>query len=95
MTLIIGTCSITLIMYDPNSLKEKRQIIKSLIGRIQSRFNASVAEVDMHDKWRSAVIGFACVSTTSKHANQMINNIIKFIERDNRVEITKIDMEIL
>ncbi|QZY53576.1 DUF503 domain-containing protein [Crassaminicella profunda] len=93
--MIIGACSVELVMYEPNSLKEKRQIIKSLIGRIQSRFNASVAEVDMLDKWRSAVIGFSCVSNTSKHANQMINNILKFIEGDNRVEIIKVDIEIL
>ncbi|MCT4619957.1 MAG: DUF503 domain-containing protein [Marinisporobacter sp.] len=93
--MIIGVCSVEILMYEPNSLKEKRQIIKSLIGRIQSRFNASVAEVDMQDKWRNAVIGFSCVSNTSKHANQMINNIIKFIEGDNRVEIVKMDIEIL
>ncbi|QEK11799.1 DUF503 domain-containing protein [Crassaminicella thermophila] len=93
--MIVGTCSMELFMYEPNSLKEKRQIIKSLIGRIQSRFNTSIAEVDMHDRWRSAVIGFACVSTTSKHANQMLQNIIKFIEWDNRVEIIKYNIEIL
>ncbi|WZL71794.1 DUF503 domain-containing protein [Clostridiaceae bacterium 35-E11] len=93
--MLVGTCSVEIIMYDPNSLKEKRQIMKSLIGRIQSRFNVSIAEVDMQEKWRSAVIGFACVSNTKKHANQMIDKIIKFIEGDNRVEIVRWDMEIL
>ncbi|KXG78934.1 DUF503 domain-containing protein [Thermotalea metallivorans] len=95
MTMMIGACTVELMMYEPNTLKEKRQIIKSLIGRIQSRFNASVAEVDMQDKWRSAVIGIACVSTTTKHAHQMIQSIIKFIEGDNRVEIIHYHIEIL
>ncbi len=93
--MIIGACSVELLMYEPNSLKEKRHIIKSLIGRIQSRFNVSVAEVGDNEKWKSAVIGFACVTNTTKHANQMINNIIKFIEGDSRVEIVKWDIEIL
>ncbi len=95
MTMMIGTCSVELMMQETNSLKDKRQIIKSLLGKIQSRFNASVAEVDLQDKWRSAVIGIACVSTTTKHANQMIDSIIRFIENDNRVEIIRCDIEIL
>lgn len=95
INMMIGSCSIEIIMHEPNSLKEKRHIIKSLVGRLQSRFNISVAEVDMHDKWRHGVIGFACVSTTKKHANQMINKVIDFIEGDTRVEVVKFDIEIL
>ncbi|AOT72366.1 DUF503 domain-containing protein [Geosporobacter ferrireducens] len=93
--MIIGTCTVELVMFEPNSLKEKRHIIKSLIGRLQSRFNASIAEIDLQEKWKSAVIGVACVTTTTKHANQMIDNIIKFIEGDNRVEIVQLHIEIL
>ena len=95
MGMIIGTCTVELIMFESNSLKEKRHIIKSLIGRLQSRFNASVAEVDLQEKWKGAVIGIACVTTTTKHANQMIDNIIRFIEGDNRVEIVQLNIEIL
>ncbi|MEW9125266.1 MAG: DUF503 domain-containing protein [Thermotaleaceae bacterium] len=95
MALIIGTCMVEIVMFESNSLKEKRHIIKSLIGRLQSRFNASVAEVDMQEKWKNAVIGIACVTTTTKHANQMLDNMIKFIEGDNRVEIVQLDIEIL
>jgi len=48
--MIIGSCVVELFLHEPCSLKEKRQIIKSLIGRIQSRFNVSIAEVGMQDK---------------------------------------------
>jgi len=93
--MMIGSCTVELALFESNSLKEKRQIIKSLIGRIQSRFNVSIAEVDKQDTWRSAVIGFACVSASAKHAAQMVNNVIKFIEGDTRVEIVRQDLEIL
>ncbi len=93
--MIIGSCIVELFMYAPNSLKEKRQIIKSLIGRIQSRFNVSIAEVDMQNKWKTTVIGFVCVSTTTKHANQMLDKIIKFMNNDDRVEMIRCDIEIL
>lgn len=93
--MIIGSCEVELAIFGVNSLKEKRQIIKSLICRIQSRFNVSIAEVGYNDVWRSGAIGFACVTTSTKHANQMINNVVKFIENDNRAEIVNCDIEIL
>jgi len=93
--MIIGSCVVELFLHEPCSLKEKRQIIKSLIGRIQSRFNVSIAEVGMQDKWQSAEIGFACVSTTKKHANQMLDAVIRFMNHDSRVEMVRWDVEIL
>ena len=47
--MIIGACTIKLIIYESNSLKDKRHVIKSIIGKIQSRFNVSIAEIDLND----------------------------------------------
>lgn len=93
--MIIGSCEVELVIYGVNSLKEKRHIIKSLICRIQSRFNVSIAEVGHNDIWRSGIVGFACVTTSTKHANQVISKVVKFIENDTRVEIVNCDIEIL
>ncbi len=93
--MIIGTCEVELALYGVNSLKEKRQIIKSLIGRIQARFKISIAEVNLNDIWRRSSIGFACVTSSTRHAEQIINNVVKFIENDNRVEIINCDVEII
>ncbi len=93
--MIIGACSVELMIYESNSLKDKRQVIKSIIGKIQSRFNVSIAEVDLNDTWRSSQIGFACVTNDSMHASQVISNVLKFIEGDGRVEIVARQIEIL
>lgn len=93
--MIIGSCVVELMIYDANSLKDKRQVIKSIIGKLQSRFNISIAEIDLNDKWRHAVIGFACVTNDTVHANKMISNVLKFIEGDSRVEIINSEIEIL
>ncbi|WP_313757544.1 DUF503 domain-containing protein [Tissierella sp.] len=93
--MIIGTCSLTLIIYETHSLKEKRHVIKSIIGRIQSRFNVSIAEVDLNDSWQRTMIGFACVTNDINHANQILSNVIKFIDEDSRVEIIENKIEIL
>jgi len=44
------------------SLKDKRQIRKSLIDKTRQRFNASVAEVDTQDMHQTLTIGIAVVS---------------------------------
>ncbi len=93
--MIIGSCEMELVIFSVNSLKEKRQVIKSIVHRIQSRFNVSVAEVGLNDIWRRGVIGFVCVTTSVKHANQIINNVVKFIENDIRVEIVNCETDIV
>jgi len=93
--LIIGSCSLKINIFESNSLKDKRHIIKSIIGKLQSRFNISIAEVDLNDSWQSSVIGFACVSNDSKHINQVISNVINFIDNDSRVEIVDVNIELL
>ncbi len=93
--MIVGICSVKLKIYESNSLKDKRHIIKSIIGRIQSRFNVSIAEIDLNNNWQMSIIGFSCVTNNTKHANQIISNVLKFIDGDNRVEIIEHNIEIL
>lgn len=93
--MIIGACTIKLIIYESNSLKDKRHVIKSIVGKIQSRFNVSIAEIDLNDSWQSSIIGFACVTNDTTHANQIVNNVLKFIDGDSRVEIIDYNIEIL
>ncbi len=93
--MIVGTCMLKINIFEADSLKDKRHIIKAIIGRLQSRFNISIAEVDLNDSWQSSVIGFACVTNNTSHANEVISNVIKFIDNDSRVEIVDTIIEIL
>lgn len=93
--MIVGTCMLKINIFEADSLKDKRHIIKAIIGRLQSRFNISIAEVDLNDSWQSSVIGFACVTNNTSHANEIISNVIKFIDKDSRVEIVDTIIEIL
>lgn len=93
--MVIGVCKIILFIDQAFSIKEKRHIVKSIIERLKSRFNASVAEVDLNDKWKNAVIGISCVSNEASHADSMMANIVNFVERDGRVEIIDYSTEII
>lgn len=81
-------------IFSPNSLKEKRRILKSLIQKMQSKFkNISIAEVGDNNIWQSAIIGIAIVSNDSKHADEIINKCVDYIEVFGDVEIVEIDIE--
>lgn len=93
--MIIGSCTLKLMIYESYSLKDKRHVIKSIIAKIQSRFNVSIAELELNDSWQTSVIGFACVTNDTTYANQVITNVIRFIDGDGRVEILEHNIEIL
>ena len=93
--MIIGSCLVEIMIYESNSLKEKRQVVRSIIEKLKSRFNISIAEVGLNDKWRHGLIGFSCVSNETVHVNKTISNVLGFIERDSRLEIINTEIEIL
>jgi uncharacterized protein len=75
----VSVCQIELRVPENQSLKGKRQVIKSIITRLQNRFNVSVAEVDHQDLWQLATLGVACVSNHRSHADETLANVVKFI----------------
>jgi uncharacterized protein YlxP (DUF503 family) len=81
-------------MHGIGSLKEKRSIVKSVIGRLQSRFNVSVSEVDHQDNKTSAVIGIAIVGNDSQFIGQQLDAVLKFMRNDARFYLGQVDREI-
>ena len=91
--MIIGVMKAQLHLQGINSLKEKRGIVKSVIGRLKSRFNVSVSEVDHQDEKRSAVIGIALVSNETRFIDQQFDAIINFMQRDGRFYLGQVERE--
>jgi hypothetical protein len=92
--MIVCSCEIEILIYESNSLKEKRHVIKSIIERVKSKFNASVAEVGYNDLWNRSLIGVAVVSNNKNLCDASISKIISFIDNDERVEILNCHKEI-
>ena len=91
--MIIGVMKAELHLQGITSLKGKRGIVKSVIGRLKSRFNISVSEVDHQDEKRSAVIGMALVSNETRFIDQQFDAIINFMQRDGRFYLGQIERE--
>ncbi len=92
--MIVGLLTIHIHLHGIGSLNDKRRIVKSLIGRVKSRFNFSVSEVDSHDNKALAVIGLATVSNDNVFINKQLDTVINFIQADGRFYVGQIDREI-
>ena len=92
--MIIGSCTVYLTADWCNSLKEKRMVVKSIIEKAKHKFNISIAEVDRQDIHKSIVIGFVCVTNQVRHADEIIDNVLNYIERNTDAVIDDVESEI-
>ena len=92
--MLVGTLTIQIHLHGIGSLKDKRKTIKSLIGRLKSRFNFSIAEVNANDNKSLAVIGLAVVSNEHTFIEKQLDTVLNFINADGRFYTGRIDREI-
>lgn len=76
------------------TIKEKRMVVKSLLGKLSNQFKISVAEIDAQDVHKTIVIGVAAIVENNKKADQMEEAIIDFIEMNTEAVIVDIISEI-
>ena len=92
----IGVCRIMLHLPESASLKDKRQVSRSLSARIRNSFNVAVAEVEDHELWQRLTLAVCYVSTDSAHANEMVSKVVDFIEETRRdLELLDYETEII
>ena len=77
---------------DSQSLKGKRQIARSVVARIHNQFNVTVAEADDNDLWQRLTLGVCCLSNDTKHANEILSNVVAFVEK-SRDDLELLDYE--
>jgi len=63
------------------SLKDKRAVARGLIDKTRHKYNVSVAEVDTQDAHQTLTLGIAVVSGEYSHAKNMLDDIVRFIEK--------------
>lgn len=91
--MVVGVMTAQLSMQGITSLKGKRSIVKSLIGRLKSRFNISISEVDHQDSKASAIIGIAIVSNDAQFIDKQFDSIIRFMRNDGRFYLGQVERE--
>jgi uncharacterized protein YlxP (DUF503 family) len=91
---VVGICRVELCIPDNDSLKGKRQVLRSIKDKVRNKFNVSIAEVDGQDLWQQAILGISCVSTSVSHANEVLSKVINLIDQNYDSFIVDYEMDI-
>ena len=70
-------------------------VVRSLTDRLRRTFNVAVAEVDDQDAWQVATMGVVCVSSDPRHADEMAQKVLRFIEDEAEALLTRSSFELL
>ena len=74
--MIVGSLRVRLLVRESRSLKDKRQVVRSITDRLRDRFNVSVAEVEAQDHRQLVVLGLAMVSNEAAHLRATFDAIV-------------------
>jgi hypothetical protein len=57
------------------SLKDRRQVLRSLKDRLRSAFNISVAELNPSELWQSATLGAVAISSSRSYLEGLMKQV--------------------
>ena len=85
--MIVGTLEIHLRLDGCFSLKDKRQVLRSLLDRCRRDFHVSIAEVADNDLWNVGTIGIACISNDATLIESLLTKILELFESHPAIEV--------
>ena len=73
----VGALYVRLEIPAARSLKDKRQVVRSVLDRARSRWHLAAAEVDDNDLRQVASLGFASVANTASAARAPLETVLE------------------
>jgi len=77
----VGLLTLELHIPDAQSLKDKRQVLRSLKDKLRRDFNVAVAELEHHDTWKRSVVGIVTISNEEKHLREVLQKVLDEADR--------------
>ena len=91
----IGVLQVEISIPDAMSLKDKRQVVKSLKDRIAHGHNVSIAEVGALDEHRRSIIGMAMVSNDKRYVEGALSKLVDYVRLDPGAVLQDYQIELL
>ena len=92
--MVVGSLQVRLLIRESRSLKDKRQVVRSIKDRVKNSFNVSVAEVEELENRQVAVLGFAMVGNDSHHVRVELEHIVQALRCHPTAELLRHDLEV-
>ncbi|HEY7983822.1 MAG TPA: DUF503 domain-containing protein [Ktedonobacterales bacterium] len=78
--MIVGACQLRLHLPQCHSLKDKRQIVKSVLARLRGTFEVAAAEVADQEAWQLATLGLVYAGNAAAHVEDVLNHAVRYVE---------------
>lgn len=79
--MFVGVGRYELFLPASGSLKDKRQVLRSVTAVVRKKFNVAIAEVEHQDLWQRTAFGVSCVAESMGHCQKMLQEVEKAIAR--------------
>ena len=90
----VGFLTVHLCITDGMTLKDKRQVVRSVLNRTRERFNVAAAEVGCLDTPRRAELAFTAVSNDGRHVREALDAVLKAVNGEPRAVVEFADIEV-
>jgi len=77
----VGLLTLEIYIPDARSLKDKRQVLRSLKDRLRRQFNIAIAELDHQETWQRALVGVVSISADTRHLEDSLEKVANESER--------------
>jgi uncharacterized protein YlxP (DUF503 family) len=92
--MVVGTLKIDFYLAHNRSLKGKRKVLRSMVDKVKSRFNVSIAEVGSNDMWQKIELGISAVGNDRRHIDSTLSHVLGFLESLYLAQIVNTETEI-
>ncbi|MCP3026079.1 DUF503 domain-containing protein [Halobacillus sp. A5] len=86
---MILSAEVECILYDAQSLKQKRSVLKRIQTRLSNEYNVAVSELDFQDLWQRTCIGIVTISSSKVVAEQTMQQALALIDSFPEIERTE------
>jgi uncharacterized protein len=93
--MVVGALIIQFHIYENGSLKGKRKIVKSMIDKVKSKFNVSIAEIGSNDKWQIIELGVSATANDRRFVDSSLSSVLSYLDSLCLAEIVNSRMEII
>ncbi len=80
------------VIFEGQSLKAKRSIVRPMIDKIRARYNVSIAEIDHQDLWQRATFLLVAASASRQAAEKEIKRALRVLESSHEWELIESEM---
>ena len=91
----VGLLTLEIHIPEAHSLKDKRQVLRSLKDRLRGKFNVAVAELEGQDSWQRSVVGVVSLSNNLAHLQQSLRTVLEESEGLLGRDLIGHDLELL